>query len=437
MKKSILEKYNMLLEGSYSKEQFKKDCIYELPQYVTPVNTFNDVLKILKNKGIINENQISSEILGWFVKNYPNYNVKFKDFGSKKTVLSFENYKELPANIYQELEDKFDIYEEDNADELTGYNKYEYILEPKENVSNNFSYDRTSGEPKFNSITSPSIINGGRLNESKSKKSKLLTPDDVNYYEYQRGLRYETDKGKDPEKAQKDVLKNLAKDPIYYNRLLAGEKLIKNRDDQFIDISKSKSPKDLKDDKHDIEKVKGNFTIKDNVKDTLGKKESPKSSPKLKQQTFTPSKQRGVKTFEIPKTKGKKVSLKENVEDYKILKLKQSIKNLIIECMCEMGMEEAVHVDPFDSRIPGEKEILTPFAQEVKDFIESVAPDEVFNFHNFGDPTHSYEDMVAMSYGYWDSLPENLSELISQKYNIEEDADASPNRFIYYITPKQ
>jgi hypothetical protein len=436
MKKSILEKYNLLLEGKYSREQFKKDVSYELPQYVTPVNTFNDVLKILKNKGIINENQISSEILGWFVKNYPNYNVKFKDFGSKKTVLSFENYKELPVNVYEELEEKYDIYEEDNADELTGYNKYEYILEPKEAVSNDFSYDKTSGEQKFNSITSPSIINGGRLNENKLKKSKLLTPDDVNYYEYQRGLRYETEKGKKPEKAQKDVLKNLAKDPIYYNRLLAGEKLVKNRDDQFIDISKSTKPKDLKDTKHDVEKIKGKFTIKDNVKDTLGKKESPKSSPKLKQQTFTPKKQRGIKTFEVPKTKEKKVTLKENVEDYKLLKLKHQIKNLIFECMCEMGMEEAVHVDPFDPKIPGAKEILTPFAEEVKNFLESVSPDEVFNFHNFGDPSHSYEDMVAMSYGYWDSLPENLIDLISQKYNIEEDNDASPNRFIYYITSK-
>ena len=53
--RTLQEKYNGVLEGKFSKTQFRRDAATELPQFVSTVNSFDDTVAILKNKGAITE----------------------------------------------------------------------------------------------------------------------------------------------------------------------------------------------------------------------------------------------------------------------------------------------------------------------------------------------------------------------------------------------
>jgi hypothetical protein len=53
--RTLQEKYNGVLEGKFSKTQFKRDAAIEMPQFVSTVNSFDDTVAILKNKGAITE----------------------------------------------------------------------------------------------------------------------------------------------------------------------------------------------------------------------------------------------------------------------------------------------------------------------------------------------------------------------------------------------
>jgi len=53
--RTIQEKYNAILEGTFSKSQFVKDAKRELSQFISPFNGYKDTVSILKSKGVIYE----------------------------------------------------------------------------------------------------------------------------------------------------------------------------------------------------------------------------------------------------------------------------------------------------------------------------------------------------------------------------------------------
>lgn len=53
--RTLQEKYNGVLRGDFSKTQFRRDAAIELPQFVSNVNSFDDTVAILKNKGVVTE----------------------------------------------------------------------------------------------------------------------------------------------------------------------------------------------------------------------------------------------------------------------------------------------------------------------------------------------------------------------------------------------
>jgi hypothetical protein len=55
MNKTLQEQYNLIKEGKGNKQQFFKSARHIFPDLVTPVNTFEDTVRILKNRGIIAE----------------------------------------------------------------------------------------------------------------------------------------------------------------------------------------------------------------------------------------------------------------------------------------------------------------------------------------------------------------------------------------------
>ena len=53
--RTLQEKYNGVLNESFSKAQFVRDARQQLPNLITQFNGFNDTVTILKNKGMIQE----------------------------------------------------------------------------------------------------------------------------------------------------------------------------------------------------------------------------------------------------------------------------------------------------------------------------------------------------------------------------------------------
>jgi hypothetical protein len=55
--RTLQEKYNAIAEGNFSKTQFKRDAAMELPHFVSNINSFEDTVSILKNKGVLSESK--------------------------------------------------------------------------------------------------------------------------------------------------------------------------------------------------------------------------------------------------------------------------------------------------------------------------------------------------------------------------------------------
>ena len=55
MNKTLQEQYNLIREGKGNKQQFFKSARHTFPDLVTSVNTFEDTVTILKNRGVISE----------------------------------------------------------------------------------------------------------------------------------------------------------------------------------------------------------------------------------------------------------------------------------------------------------------------------------------------------------------------------------------------
>ena len=58
--KTLTEKYRGVLNEAFSKKQFVRDARIAHPNIITPLNGFNDTVKILKNKGYISEEDMPS-----------------------------------------------------------------------------------------------------------------------------------------------------------------------------------------------------------------------------------------------------------------------------------------------------------------------------------------------------------------------------------------
>lgn len=53
--RTLTEKYNAIVEGNFSKDQFVRDARLSHPNFITQFTSFKDAVKILKNKGLVHE----------------------------------------------------------------------------------------------------------------------------------------------------------------------------------------------------------------------------------------------------------------------------------------------------------------------------------------------------------------------------------------------
>jgi hypothetical protein len=231
--KSIFDQYKSVNEGVLSKSQFLRNVKMSLPKFISNITTFDDAVKILKNKGIITEAKLH-ESMGERLAD-ETYDELGNMLSSGK--ITQDQYN----NIDDYLNDSNDVF--DSGDFYDADSVIEYALKQLQmNVS---------------------------LNEAKTEYDTHY----CNPQEYNLGMRYELGKGTDEEKAHKIVYKNLKENAVYYSQLhLAGynedamKKDRKKRTDLPIEVKKD----NFVDAANGVKKVKMDKLTEDELKVLIG-----------------------------------------------------------------------------------------------------------------------------------------------------------------------
>jgi hypothetical protein len=227
--KSIKQQYIDLKEGKMSQANFMRNLRMTIPQHVTNVTSFGDAVRILKNKGIINES---------FNPAQDAENAKYKSpmdrmYNSDDYVKAQKDEKgsdddaEFDA-ILKQLEDEMGGEEavkgqyDVNEVELTVrqvIDKFEELLSknPNAKVEDLAKTLNTTPHELAKIIGIPNLYSAKpAMNETK----EVVNPNKIHPQEYTMGMKYELQCfNGDKKKAEKAVLKNLTKDSFYYTVL--------------------------------------------------------------------------------------------------------------------------------------------------------------------------------------------------------------------------
>ena len=105
--KSIKNQYIDLKEGKMTQAQFMRNVRMSLPQYVTNVTSFNDTVKILRNKAILTEADIKSPLTinGKTVASYTQN-------GDKSYSVAYENGDTETIAVSNDVWDKINMLDE-------------------------------------------------------------------------------------------------------------------------------------------------------------------------------------------------------------------------------------------------------------------------------------------------------------------------------------
>jgi hypothetical protein len=217
--KSIQNQYRDLKEGRMSQQNFMRNLRMTMPQYVTNVTSFNDAVKILRNKAILtealNENSLLDEVTSE-MENGNSYAEAIAKVAAKYNMNEDRLATMVPeeavgdkayADNYEGPVDDSDVdwtnENEDEDDEL------EAMIKKME--------DEKTGEEAVMSQFDPMEE---ELNEAKKKEAKTeLHPNKIHPQELRMGIRVELEHTDDLDKAKKIALDHLAENPFYYTAL--------------------------------------------------------------------------------------------------------------------------------------------------------------------------------------------------------------------------
>jgi hypothetical protein len=205
--KSIANQYKDLKEGRMSQANFMRNLRMSLPQYVTNVTSFNDAVKILKNKSILNESAINEDPIGQQAAGNPDEEAELRVSQIKKPSRE-EKIADLEAEI-RYLEDTGNRMDPEITSDTIDILRQEIDkLKGKISEVKNTKFDK-SAKPKYPNWT----------NASGKDYQKFVSDDSkVNLQSLTTGINIEHEEN--PEKSYEEivklVIKNLKKDPIYY-----------------------------------------------------------------------------------------------------------------------------------------------------------------------------------------------------------------------------
>jgi hypothetical protein len=253
--KTLQTQYNLIKEGKGSKHIFLKEAKLLYPDMLTNFSTFEQTEKILKNRGVINENFVGLQpINDWGPSPKQDYEIAFKNFLSE---MEEEKVKADTKKVSKYVEDT-DAHSFNNKD--------------KKNIDN---------------LSGQEVLNGFYI-ELKAPKNADKTKDQL----------------------MDIVTKNLSKDPLYYikNGQFGTEGVGYTEDAPGLGKPKEAKGKYKSSGYGDLDNKQ--TSPKSNVKDS-GKSENKTGMPKkVKEMDMKPQSSKGVQKMATP-GKPKTVKLNE------------------------------------------------------------------------------------------------------------------------------
>ena len=265
--KSIANQYKDLKEGKMSQANFMRNLRMSMPQ-VTNTMSFGDAVKVLKNKGIITES---------FDPAQDAENAKYKS--PMDRMYNSDDYIKAQKDEKGSDDDaEFDAILKQLEDEMSGEEAVKGQYDETMNEESGLEQFKTGmkihkkGKPDETftvQMVQPSTVKGMEaamalhlkndktgqefrdspgnyeIIETLNEAKETTNPNKVHPQEYTMGIRYELKcfKG-DVVKAERAVLKNLAKEPFYYTALkLAGKDIHKEAPAVKAEAPKKKSKK--------------------------------------------------------------------------------------------------------------------------------------------------------------------------------------------------
>jgi hypothetical protein len=290
--KSVKQQYLDLKEGKMTQAQFMRNVRMSLPQYVNNVTSFNDTVKILRNKAILTE----ADIYG--IAGNPEAEAERKAAG-------------MDIKPEQTPEEKYGVNKRIDQSELN-FLKRLYAKTPTEKIKQMIDdlEQRMSLNESYTTNTS-----------GKELYSKFAEIDNLNGQEVLIGIDYEIEKNRDLTKkeATKIVIKNLKKNQFYYtDTLMSGVEgykaqymnKFKPNSDQMRDVKSN----DLVDKTNGMTSPKGIEKVKASA--NKAHKETNKAESGIKMMSLVAKTVRGVKKMDATGEKMKKLALKENQKAY-------------------------------------------------------------------------------------------------------------------------
>ena len=330
--KPIQNQYIDLKEGRISKPNFMKSLRMTFPQYVTNVTSFEDSIKILKNKRILTE---SSDFEGTPSNTAVTYERSagpviglYEDYTAEQIVDEYNDLKDNDPNAsFADVANKLGISEDDVANAV-GLGAISTSESLREALADKKSQDNSG---KFTEKVSKEIkgISG-------EEQYKYFTEDQkANWQEVKTGINIEhiCEPDKSYADIQKIVIKNLQKHPNYYTLFkLTG---IRGYVPETMDSSKPEDHQMKFVEKDNwIDKARGMKPIKgfeDAKADANKAKKETVKGEKTNTQSLVAKSTRGVKKMDATGEKTKIVVMKEIKISH------QRLSELIDEVIMEIG----------------------------------------------------------------------------------------------------
>lgn len=108
--KSFTDKYIDVVQGGMSRARFLEEAVELFPQYVTPLNSYEDVVKILKQRNVIVENVTGVKVIN-NIPSTPSYS--FPEYNLKNAINYELNVKglspvadDIPQELYEDIKSK-------------------------------------------------------------------------------------------------------------------------------------------------------------------------------------------------------------------------------------------------------------------------------------------------------------------------------------------
>lgn len=402
--KSIQNQYNQLLEGNLSQANFMRAVRMTFPQFITNVTSFDDSVKILRNKGILNES-VETEQPTFKLKINENqidpndvYSGSSVDRGETGSRIEFRVVKNTPE--YFTIEYK--IIPNSRFVSRTASRSYQRRVEEGSKVIykdqvNPAQRDYIKVDGTDFQINSSKLIDllynepSSDLNEAKNKKQEFL----VNPVELSMGIKVEMEHTDDPKKAEKIAMDHLKENPSYYSQLkLSG-----------IDAHQEAPKKPAK---KKAKKSKEEFVDKENAMKVV-----KESQEEINEYEHTYRKIGGV-CYKID-DEGNRTRVSDYYCQYNEGEIDEVGLNMMSDEQPNSTVNQAAQFIDMNNT-------LKPLSGEI-------------TLQNGGS-----DNEAILKFGYWEVLPEGILEKLELQFNIEVDVEEHDDKApttAYILTPKR